>query len=181
MHPLLQKPRKLLTCLQIARYSLCVVCAKVSSINISRSSVQVPTIVYCTGERGLISQLLSFKFGGFWAYGSIEGNAIPGVPSIDSLRRAYGVMNIDKYTQVFGLISKPVSHSKGPILHNPTFRHVGYNGVYVPMLVDDLKEFFGVYTSPDFAGFSVGIPYKEAVINFCDEVHPLAKVGLYSL
>ncbi|KAL8528094.1 hypothetical protein ACS0TY_005781 [Phlomoides rotata] len=136
---------------------------------------QVPTIAYCRGERGLISQLLSFKFGGFWAYGSIEGNAIPGVPSIDSLRRTYGVTNVDKYTQVFGLISKPISHSKGPILHNPTFRHVGYNGVYVPMLVDDLKEFFSVYVSPDFAGFSVGIPYKEPVTNFCDEVHPLAK------
>ncbi|KAI3445242.1 hypothetical protein Pfo_001907 [Paulownia fortunei] len=139
------------------------------------SNSQVPIIAYCTGERGLISQLLSFKFGGVFAYGSIEGYEIPGLPSIDSLRQTYGVKNIDKNTEVFGLISKPVSHSKGPILHNPTFRHVGYNGIYVPMLVDDLKEFFSVYSSPDFAGFSVGIPYKEAVIDFCDEVHPLAQ------
>ncbi|KAL0464219.1 UNVERIFIED_CONTAM: Bifunctional 3-dehydroquinate dehydratase/shikimate dehydrogenase, chloroplastic [Sesamum latifolium] len=98
-----------------------------------------------------------------------------GLPSIDSLRQAYGVKDIDKNTVVFGLISKPVSHSKGPILHNPAFRHVCYNGIYVPMLVDDLKAFFTVYTSSDFAGFSVGIPYKEAVIDFCDEVHPLAQ------
>ncbi|KAL0397363.1 UNVERIFIED_CONTAM: Bifunctional 3-dehydroquinate dehydratase/shikimate dehydrogenase, chloroplastic [Sesamum calycinum] len=129
-------------------------------------------IAYCTGERGLISQLLSFKFGGVFAYGSLEGTEICGLPSIDSLRQAYGVKNIDKNTVVFGLISKPVSHSKGPILHNPTFRHVCYNGIYVPMLVDDLKAFFIAYTSSDFAGFSVGIPYKEAVIDFCDEVHP---------
>ncbi|KAK6119146.1 hypothetical protein DH2020_047122 [Rehmannia glutinosa] len=126
-------------------------------------------------ERGLISQLLSFKFGGVFAYGIIEGYEVPGLPSIDSLQQAYGVKNIDKNTRVFGLISKPVNHSKGPILHNPTFRHVGYNGIYVPMLVDDLKEFFSVYSNPDFAGFSVGIPYKEAVIDFCDEVHPLAQ------
>lgn len=99
----------------------CIVCAKLYSINITPYSLQVPTIAYCTGEKGLVSQLLSFKFGGFWAYGSIEGNAIPGIPSIESLKRAYGVTNIDKNTQVFGLISKPVSHSKGPILHNPTF------------------------------------------------------------
>nr|XP_043615181.1 bifunctional 3-dehydroquinate dehydratase/shikimate dehydrogenase, chloroplastic-like [Erigeron canadensis] len=139
------------------------------------SHCQVPLIAYSTGERGLISQLLGPKFGGVFVYGSIEGNQVPGLPTLASLREAYGVDNIDSDTKVFGLISKPVSHSKGPILHNPTFRHVGYNGVYVPMFVDDLKQFFTVYESPDFAGYSVGIPYKEAVMEFCDEVHPLAQ------
>ncbi|KAG6423171.1 hypothetical protein SASPL_113559 [Salvia splendens] len=139
------------------------------------SNSQVPMIAHCTGERGLISQLLSFKFGGVFAYGSVEGNTIPGLPSVNILRQAYGVKNTNMGTEVFGLISKPVSHSKGPLLHNPTFRHAGYNGIYVPMFVDNLKEFFSVYTSPDFAGYSVGIPYKEAVIDFCDEVHPVAQ------
>ncbi|KAK3023667.1 hypothetical protein RJ639_043548 [Escallonia herrerae] len=139
------------------------------------SHCQVPLIAYSTGERGLISQLLGPKFGGVLVYGSIEGNSVPGLPTLNSLRQAYKVEYIDAQTKVYGLISKPVSHSKGPILHNPTFRYVGYNGIYIPMLVDDLKEFFSIYSSPDFAGFSVGIPYKEAVIEFCDEVHPLAQ------
>ncbi|XP_059652601.1 bifunctional 3-dehydroquinate dehydratase/shikimate dehydrogenase, chloroplastic-like [Cornus florida] len=139
------------------------------------SCCQVPIIAYTIGDRGLISQIVGPKFGGFLVYGSIEGNPVPGLPTLVTLRHIYEVNNINADTKVFGLISKPVSHSKGPILHNPTFRHVGYNGVYVPMLVDDLKEFFRVYSSPDFAGFSVGIPYKEAVIGFCDEVHPLAQ------
>lgn len=39
-------------------------------------------ISYCTGERGP-NQLLNFKYGGVFAYGSIEGNAIPGLRSID--------------------------------------------------------------------------------------------------
>ena len=30
----------------------------------------------------------------------------------------------------------------------------------------------------DSCEYSVGFPYKEAVVEFCDEVHPLAKVGL---
>ncbi|KAL8231857.1 hypothetical protein R6Q57_001635 [Mikania cordata] len=139
------------------------------------SHCQIPLIAYSTGERGLISQLLGPKFGGILVYGSLEGNQMAGLPTLASLKEAYGVENIDADTKVFGLISKPVSHSKGPILHNPTFRHVGFNGVYVPMFVDDLKQFFDVYESPDFAGYSVGIPYKEAVMEFCDEVHPLAK------
>lgn len=119
--------------------------------------MQIPAIAYCTGERGLISQLLSFKFGGVFAYGSIEGNTVPGLPSIEILRQAYGLKNLDKSTEVFGLISKPVGHSKGPLLHNPTFRHAGYNGIYVPMFVDNLKEFFSVYTNPDFAGYRYGL------------------------
>ncbi|XP_049402413.1 bifunctional 3-dehydroquinate dehydratase/shikimate dehydrogenase, chloroplastic-like [Solanum stenotomum] len=139
------------------------------------SHCQVPLIAYSVGERGLISQLLGPKFGSVLLYGSLDGNAVPGLPSLASLRQAYGIDFMDNDTKVFGLISKPVGHSKGPILHNPTFRHVGYNGIYVPMFVDDLKEFFRVYSSPDFAGFSVGIPYKEAVVSFCDEVDPLAE------
>lgn len=148
---------------------------EVSQIFRMLSHCQVPLIAYSVGERGLISQILSPKFGGFLVYGSMEGNTVPGLPTLDSLTQAYKVKHINAYTKVLGLISKPVSHSKGPLLHNPTFRHVNYNGIYVPMLVDDLKEFFSVYSSPDFAGFSVGIPYKEAVMEFCNEVHPLAQ------
>ena len=117
------------------------------------NSLQIPLIAYSIGDRGLISQLLGPKFGGNLVYGSIERNPVPGLPTLHSLQHAYGVECINAETKVFGLVSKPVSHSKGPLLHNPTFRHVGYNGIYVPMLVDDLKEFFSVYSSPDFAGF----------------------------
>ncbi|CAL5379090.1 unnamed protein product [Camellia sinensis] len=136
---------------------------------------EIPLITYSIGDRGLISQLLGPKFDGFLIYGSIEGNPVPGLPTLHNLRHAYGVDYLNAETKVFGLISKPVGHSKGPLLHNPTLRHVGYNGIYVPMLVDDLEEFFSVYSSPDYAGFSVGFPYKETVTTFCDEVDPLAE------
>ncbi|KAK9293152.1 hypothetical protein L1049_021139 [Liquidambar formosana] len=139
------------------------------------SHCEVPLIAYSVGDRGLISQLLCPKYGGFLVYGSVEGNSVPGLPTLDSLRQAYKVELINADTIVFGLISKPVGHSKGPILHNPTFRHVNYNGIYAPMFVDDLKEFFSAYSGPEFAGFSVGFPYKEAVMGCCDEVNPLAQ------
>ncbi|KAL5136036.1 Bifunctional 3-dehydroquinate dehydratase/shikimate dehydrogenase, chloroplastic [Glycine soja] len=137
--------------------------------------LKVPLIAYSVGERGLISQLLSPKFGGLFVYGSLAGNPIPGLPSLDSIQEAYKLEHVNADTKVFGLISKPVSHSRGPILHNPSFKDVNYNGIYVPMFVDDLKKFFSTYPSPDFSGFSVGIPYKEEVLRFCDEVHPLAQ------
>ncbi|KAF2298586.1 hypothetical protein GH714_024224 [Hevea brasiliensis] len=136
---------------------------------------QVPLIALAVGSRGLISQLLGPKFGGFLVYGSLGDKTIPGMPTLFSLRHVYKLEYINAETKVFGLISNPVGHSKGPILHNPAFRHTGYNGIYVPMQVDDIKEFFRTFTSTDFAGFSVGIPHKEAAVGCCDEVHPLAK------
>ncbi|XP_062143296.1 bifunctional 3-dehydroquinate dehydratase/shikimate dehydrogenase, chloroplastic-like [Alnus glutinosa] len=136
---------------------------------------QVPLIAVAVGSRGLISQLLGPKFGGFLVYGSLEGKSVPGLPTLVSLKHVYRLEYMNADTKVFGLISNPVGHSKGPILHNPAFRHTGYNGIYVPMLVDDIKEFFETYTGTDFAGFSVGIPHKEAAVGCCDEVHPLAK------
>ncbi|KAJ6674878.1 BIFUNCTIONAL 3-DEHYDROQUINATE DEHYDRATASE/SHIKIMATE DEHYDROGENASE CHLOROPLASTIC-LIKE [Salix viminalis] len=139
------------------------------------SHCQMPLIALAVGSRGLISQLLGPKFGGVLVYGSLSDKAVPGMPTLLSLRQVYKLEYINADTKVFGLISNPVGHSKGPILHNPAFRHTGYNGIYVPMQVDDVKEFFWTYTSSDFAGFSVGIPHKEAAVGCCDEVHPLAK------
>lgn len=105
------------------------------------------------GSRGLISQLLSPKFGGFLVYGSLGDKSVPGVPSLLSLRQVYKLEYLNADTKVFGLVSNPVGHSKGPILHNPAFRYTQYNGIYVPMLVDDVKEFFKTYTGTDFAGY----------------------------
>ncbi|OMO54935.1 hypothetical protein CCACVL1_27463, partial [Corchorus capsularis] len=117
------------------------------------------------------TKILCFSF----ANGSIDGHSVPGMPSLYSIEHTYKLDYTDQETKVFGLISKLVGHNRGPLLHNPTFRHENFNGVYVPMFVDNLKEFFSTYSSPDFAGFSVGFPYKEAVVEFCDEVHPLAE------
>ncbi|KAK8693868.1 hypothetical protein V6N13_071435 [Hibiscus sabdariffa] len=136
---------------------------------------QVPLIAVAVGSKGLISQLLAPKFGGFLVYGTLGGKPVPGLPSLLSLRQVYRLEHVNMDTKVFGVISNPVAHSKGPILHNPTFRHMGYNGIYVPLLVDDIEEFFETYSGPDFAGFSVGIPHKLAAVKCCDEVHPLAK------
>ncbi|XP_062087181.1 bifunctional 3-dehydroquinate dehydratase/shikimate dehydrogenase, chloroplastic-like isoform X2 [Humulus lupulus] len=136
---------------------------------------QVPLIATAVGSRGLISQLLAPKFGGFLVYGYLKSHPIPGLPTLASIKQVYELEHVNEYTKVFGLISNPVGHSKGPILHNPALRHIGYNGIYVPMMVDNVNEFFKTYTSMDFAGFSVGIPHKEKVVKCCDEVHPLAK------
>lgn len=106
------------------------------------------------GERGLISRLLSPKFGGYLTYGALEAGAIsaPGQPTAKDLLDLYNFRLIGPDTRVYGIIGKPVGHSKSPLLFNAAFKSVGLNAVYVHFLVDDVKKFFDTYSSSDWAG-----------------------------
>lgn len=115
--------------------------------------LQVPVIARAAGDRGLISQLLGPKYGSFLVFGSLGGISIPGLPFVKSIKQTYKLEHVNADTKVFGVVSNPVGHSKGPLLHNPAFRHLGFNGIYAPLLVDNIKEFFRVYSGNDYAGF----------------------------
>uniref|UniRef100_A0A5B7BJ48 shikimate dehydrogenase (NADP(+)) n=1 Tax=Davidia involucrata TaxID=16924 RepID=A0A5B7BJ48_DAVIN len=138
---------------------------------------QVPTIGIVMGERGLISRLLSPKFGGYLTYGALEAGAIsaPGQPTAKDLLDLYNFRLINPDTKVYGIIGKPVGHSKSPLLFNEAYKKVGLNAVYVHLLVDDVQKFFNTYSSIDFAGFSCTIPHKEAALKCMNEIDPIAK------
>ncbi|XP_038700634.1 bifunctional 3-dehydroquinate dehydratase/shikimate dehydrogenase, chloroplastic isoform X2 [Tripterygium wilfordii] len=138
---------------------------------------QVPIIGLVMGERGLISRILCAKFGGYLTFGTLESGIVsaPGQPTIKDLLNLYNLREIGPDTKVFGIIGKPVGHSKSPLLYNEAFKSVGFNGVFVHLLVDDLEHFLRTYSSTDFAGFSCTIPHKEAAVKCCDEVDPVAK------
>ncbi|KAJ4837009.1 hypothetical protein Tsubulata_044429 [Turnera subulata] len=141
---------------------------------------QVPIIGLVMGERGLISRILCAKFGGYLTFGTLESGVVsaPGQPTIKDLLDLYNFRLIGPDTKVYGIIGKPVGHSKSPVLYNEAFKSVDFNGVFVHLLVDDLAKFFHTYSSVDFAGFSCTIPHKETAVNCCDEVDPVAKDGL---
>lgn len=138
---------------------------------------QVPIIGLVMGERGLISRVLCAKFGGFLTFGTLESGIVsaPGQPTINDLLNLYNFRQLGPDTKVYGIIGKPVGHSKSPILYNEAFKSVGFNGVYVHLLVDDVAKFFQTYSSCDFTGFSCTIPHKEAAVRCCDDVDPVAK------
>lgn len=102
-----------------------------------------------------MSRLLCPKFGGYLTFGTLEVGKVsaPGQPTIDELIRLYNFRSIDTDTKVFGIIGNPVSHSKSPKLYNGAFKAYGFNGIYLHLLVDDVKKFYETYSSPDFSGF----------------------------
>ncbi|KAG6756993.1 hypothetical protein POTOM_037293 [Populus tomentosa] len=151
--------------------------ARIFQITVHSQVRSVPIIGLVMGERGLISRILCAKFGGYLTFGTLESGVVsaPGQPTIKDLLDLYNFRQIGPDTKVFGIIGKPVGHSKSPILFNEAFKSVGINGVYVHLLVDDIALFLQTYSSTDFAGFSCTIPHKEDALKCCDEVHPVAK------
>ncbi|CAI9118697.1 OLC1v1020297C1 [Oldenlandia corymbosa var. corymbosa] len=138
---------------------------------------QVPIIAMVMGERGLMSRILCPKFGGYLTFGTLESGKVsaPGQPTIEDLLNLYNFRQLGPDTKIYGIIGKPVSHSKSPKLYNEAFKSVGFNGVFMHLLVDDIEKFFQTYSSTDFAGFSCTIPHKEAALKCCDEIDPVAK------
>lgn len=138
---------------------------------------QVPTIVLAMGPKGQISRFLCPKFGSYLTFGSLGSGleSAPGQPTLLELRNVYRSGQVNGATEVFGVVSSPVGHSKGPILHNAAFAEIGFNGIYLPFLVDDLAEFFKVYADEfKFSGFSIGLPHKANALRYCDEIDSTA-------
>ncbi|KAG7969052.1 hypothetical protein I3843_07G011000 [Carya illinoinensis] len=138
---------------------------------------QVPMIGIVMGEKGFISRILSAKFGGFLTFGSIEAGLVsaPGQPAVKELLELYNFRQLGPDTKVHGVIGNPIGHSKSPHLYNPAFKSVNFNGIYLPLLVDNVANFLKTYSSHDFVGYSYTIPHKEAGFNCCDEIDPIAK------
>lgn len=107
------------------------------------------------GEKGLISRVLCAKFGGFLTFGSLEAGFIsaPGQPTLKELLDLYNFRQIGCDTKVYGVIGNPIGHSKSPHLYNAAFKSVGFNGIYLPLLVDSVTSFLDTYSSPDFVGY----------------------------
>ncbi|KAK4774424.1 hypothetical protein SAY86_009359 [Trapa natans] len=151
--------------------------ARIFQIIVHSQVSRVPVIGLVMGERGLISRVLCAKYGGFLTFGTLDSGIVsaPGQPTINDLLDLYKFRSISHDTRVFGIIGKPVGHSKSPRLYNEAFKSAGFDGVYMHLLVDDIANFLQTYSSTDFAGFSCTIPHKEAAVKCCDEVDPVAK------
>jgi 3-dehydroquinate dehydratase/shikimate dehydrogenase len=141
---------------------------------------RVATIALCMGEAGLISRLLSPKFGGFLtdAAARLEGKerpAAPGQISARRLREEFRYAKISRSTDIFGVIGNPVAHSLSPAIHNAAYDELALDAVYVPFLVRDVQGFVPAFRALGVKGFSVTIPHKEAALATADEVDDIAR------
>jgi len=83
-------------------------------------------------------------------------------------------------TGICGIIGDPIEHSMSPVMHNAAFKNKGVDYVYLPFRVkkEELGKAIEGMRALNIRGLNITIPHKVAVIQFLDELDPLAdKIG----
>jgi len=85
--------------------------------------------------------------------------------------------SISGKTRLCGVIGDPVEHTMSPVMHNAAFREIGIDYLYVPFRVkkEELGKAIEGMRALNIKGLSVTIPHKVAVLQFLDELDPLAE------
>ncbi|MDB5333522.1 MAG: aroD aroE [Phycisphaerales bacterium] len=146
-----------------------------------------PTIALCMGEAGLVSRVLAKKFEAFLSFAALKagGGTAPGQVGVADMKRLYRWDALGTKTKVYGVVGSPVAHSMSPAIHNAGFDEVGFDGVYLPLLVNEGYESFKAFMESfvpfeglDLSGLSVTIPHKENALRYLQEkgaqIEPLA-------
>jgi shikimate dehydrogenase len=86
--------------------------------------------------------------------------------------------SINGLTRLIGLIGNPVGHSLSPYIHNHALRQLNLPYVYVPLCVKktDLYIVVQALRSIDFAGANVTVPYKSAIVHYCDVLSEVSQL-----
>jgi 3-dehydroquinate dehydratase / shikimate dehydrogenase len=135
----------------------------------SKNFIAVPM-----GEVGLPARILALRQGSALAYAPVAEATAPGQVSFDEMKRLYRADQLTGRTRIYGVIGDPIGHSLSPLLHNTGFvaRHV--DGVYLPFLVHELRDFLAAVPEFGIRGFSVTIPHKRTILKYLNECDSLA-------
>lgn len=85
----------------------------------------------------------------------------------------------DSPALIYGLIGYPLTHSFSQNYFNQKFESEHINARYLNFELPDIGDLMeAIAEYPNLQGFNVTIPYKEQVIDYLDEIDPVAeKIG----
>ncbi len=141
-------------------------------------------IAIAMGQPGVMTRILGPSRGSFLTYASLDEDSAtaPGQVTATDLREVYRIDEIDRETQVFGIVGSPIGHSLSPRIHNAAFAAANLNAVYVPFEVHDAQQFIRRMVHPksreldwNLRGLSVTAPHKSTIMTSLDWIDPAAK------
>lgn len=142
-----------------------------------------PFIPVAMGEAGKWTRILGLAHGAFLTFAAPDegSETAPGQISMADMRDVFRVKELDKKTQVFGIVAGDTSYSVSPWMHNAAFKAAEMNRIFLPLQVTDLDEFLTRMVKPEtreidlnFAGFSVTNPHKQAIMEHLDQIDKTA-------
>lgn len=143
-----------------------------------------PVIPIAMGEAGKWTRILGLAHGVFMTYASLDAGekTAPGQISAGDMIDVFRVKQLNKDTEVYGLIAGDTSYSVSPWMHNIAFKEKEMNRVFVPFQTSDLDEFMRRMVMPEtrevdlnLRGFSVTNPHKKEIIRYLDRLDETAK------
>jgi 3-dehydroquinate dehydratase/shikimate dehydrogenase len=130
-------------------------------------------VLIAMGSAGLPSRILAARLGSRWTY---AGDAIaPGQLSLPRLRRDFRFDRIAPDAALYGVVGKPIAHSRSPIMHNAGFAALGINAAYVPLEAADAEDFVRFARGSGLRGASITTPFKVELMRAVDQVDDLAR------
>lgn len=80
--------------------------------------------------------------------------------------------------KLYAVFGNPISHSKSPYLHNFAFERLRIDARYVRFKLENANNFRELFFEMGLSGANITIPFKEILLESCDEVVGIAqKIG----
>jgi 3-dehydroquinate dehydratase / shikimate dehydrogenase len=134
-------------------------------------------VALAMGNSGICSRVMAFKWGSPFTYASLGNHhaVAGGQLAIDHMRSIYHVEHLDERTQLYGVVGTHSSMSLSPAMQNVAFQAKRVNALYLPCETARLSDFLKFARSLKFAGFSITMPFKRAIMKELAWMDPLAK------
>ena len=137
---------------------------------ISEELKDVQKIIIGMGDWGIPIRILYKKAGSMLTFACSGAAVAPGQVSAKDLKVLYRADKVNERTGIYGIIGNPVLHTSSPLIHNLGFHSINYNAIYLPFLVDNVRIFFALAEYLKMRGFSVTIPFKDAVLMYLGNI-----------
>lgn len=80
--------------------------------------------------------------------------------------------------KLYAVFGNPIAHSKSPYLHNFAFEKLNIDARYVRFKLENASNFRELFFEMGLSGANITIPFKEILLETCDEVVGIAqKIG----
>jgi 3-dehydroquinate dehydratase/shikimate dehydrogenase len=130
-------------------------------------------VVIGMGDYGLATRVLAARFGSQWSYAGLLTDI--GQVSAQTLLTDYQFRSLSETTAVYGIAGGSVAHSVSPAMHNAAFRAGHHDAVYLPFPAVSADDFHKFARAIGVSGASVTIPLKVSLLDYVDEVDPVAR------
>jgi 3-dehydroquinate dehydratase / shikimate dehydrogenase len=132
-----------------------------------------PHVLLAMGPAGLPSRVLAARLGNRWTYAG-DGVA-PGQVPADRMLRHLQFRRIRRDAALYGVVGRPIGHSRSPVMHNAGFAALDLNATYLPFEAADAADFARFARRLSVAGVSITAPFKRTLMPFADEIDPVAR------